>query len=65
MEKTTALGPVAIGSMNAVLHAMQAGTSMARGCRLAACAAGIRTGMRMVAVAVLLAISVRKVTVQE
>ena len=50
--------------MKAVEHAIQAGTSSTNGCRSAAIAAGMSTGIRIVAVAVLLAISVRNVTVK-
>ena len=51
--------------MKAVEHAIQAGTRSTNGCRSAAIAAGISTGIRIVAVAVLLAISVRNVTVKQ
>ena len=62
MPKITALGAVATGNIKAQLALKAAGTMNHAGSILAAVPAAARIGMRSVVVAVLLVISVKKVT---
>jgi len=65
VPKTTALGAVATGSMNAQLALRTAGSIRMAGSTLVALAAAPRMGIRRIVVAVLLVISVRKVTTRQ
>ena len=63
-EKITAFGPVATGSINAQLALKAAGTIIKLGSIPAPTPAAAKTGMRRAVVAVLLVISVKKVTLK-